>query len=80
MKTIKLPVSFNEKIEEDIKVYSSVVRYSFNRFQEGLKIKEIYHLCSEKFNLGSHLLNCANREAQSLFKREGGQKSYIRGF
>lgn len=74
MKTIKLPVTFNEKIEEDIRVYSSVVRYSFNRFQEGFKIKEIYHLCSEKFNLGSHLLNCANREAQSLFKREGNNK------
>ena len=74
MKTIKLPVTFNKKIEEDIRVYSSVVRYSFNRFQEGLKIKEIYHLCSEKFNLGSHLLNCANREAQSLFKREGQKK------
>ena len=74
MKTIKLPVTFNEKIEEDIRVYSSVVRYSFNRFQEGLKIKEIYHLCTEKFNLGSHLLNCANREAQTLFKREGNKK------
>ena len=74
MKTIKLPVSFNASIEEDIRVYSSVVRYSFNRFQEGHKIKEIYHLCSEKFNLGSHLLNCANREAQSLFKREGNKK------
>ena len=74
MKTIKLPVSFNASIEEDIRVYSSVVRYSFNRFQEGLKIKEIYHLCSEKFNLGSHLLNCANREAQNLFKREGNKK------
>lgn len=69
MKTIKLPVSFNEKIEEDIRVYSSVVRYSFNRFQEGKKIKEIYHDCNEKFNLGSHLLNCANREAQGLFKK-----------
>lgn len=74
MKTIKLPVTFNEKIEEDIRVYSSVVRYSFNRFQDGLKIKEIYHLCSEKFNLGSHLLNCANREAQSLYKRERNKK------
>ena len=74
MKTIKLPVSFNKKIEEDIRVYSSVVRYSFNRFQEGLKIKEIYHLCSEKFNLGSHLINSANREAQSLFEREGNKK------
>lgn len=74
MKTIKLPVTFNDSIEEDIRVYSSVVRYSFNRFQEGLKIKEIYHLCTEKFNLGSHLLNCANREAQSLFKREGNKK------
>ena len=74
MKTIKLPVSFNEKIEEDIRVYSSVVRYSFKRFQEGLKIKEIYHLCTEKFNLGSHLINSANREAQSLFKREGNKK------
>ena len=74
MKTIKLPIQFNDSIEEDIRVYSSVVRYSFNRFQEGLKIKEIYHDCCQKFNLGSHLLNCANREAQSLFKREGNKK------
>ena len=74
MKTIKLPVTFNEKIEEDIRVYSSVVRYSFNRFQEGHKIKEIYHDCRRKFDIGSHLLNCANREAQSLFKREGNKK------
>ena len=74
MKTIKLPVSFDEKIEEDIRVYSSVVRYSFNRFQEGLKVKEIYHLCSEKFNIGSHLINSAAREAQSLYKREGNKK------
>ena len=74
MKTIKLPVTFNEKIEEDIRVYSSVVRYSFNRFQEGMKIKEVYHNCCLKFNLGSHLLNCANREAQNLFKKEGQKK------
>ena len=74
MKTIKFPVSFNEKIEEDVRVYSSVVRYSFNRFQEGHKIKEIYHDCCQKFNIGSHLINSANREAQSLFKREGNKK------
>ena len=74
MKTIKLPVQSNDSIEEDIRVYSSIVRYSFNRFQEGLKIKEIYHDCRLKFNLGSHLLNCANREAQSLFKKEGNKK------
>ena len=74
MKTIKLPVTFNDSIEEDIRVYSSVVRYSFNRFQEGMKIKEIYHDCCQKFNLGSHLINCANREAQSILKREGNKK------
>ena len=74
MKTIKLPVNFNEKIEEDIRVYSSIVRYSFNRFQEGFKIKEIYHDCCQKFDIGSHLLNCANREAQTIFKREGNKK------
>ena len=74
MKTIKLPVTFDDSIEEDIRVYSSVVRYSFNRFQEGLKIKEIYRDCCQKFNLGSHLINSANREAQSLFKREGNKK------
>ena len=74
MKTIKLPVNFNESIEEDIRVYSSVVRYSFNRFQKGMKIKEVYHDCIQKFNLGSHLINSANREAQSIFKREGQKK------
>ena len=74
MKTIKLPVNFNETIEEDIRVYSSVVRYSFKRFQEGMKIKDVYHDCCLKFNLGSHLINCASREAQPIFKREGQKK------
>ena len=39
-----------------------------------MKIKEIYHDCCQKFILSSHLINCANREAQNLFKREGQKK------
>lgn len=80
MKTIKLPVVFNDSIEDDIRVYSSAVRYSFNRFQNGLKINQIYKKCNEKFNLNSHLLNCASREAYNIFKRVGNKKIFFGDF
>lgn len=74
MKTIKLKVTFNESIEEDIRIYSSVVRYSFNRFQEKLSKKEIYAKAKGVFDINSHLLNCAIREANSLYKVQKDKK------
>ena len=74
MKTIKLKVDFNDSIERDIRIYSSIVRYAFNRFQENLSTKDIYTKAKNLFDINSHLLNCAIREANSLYKAQKDKK------
>lgn len=76
MKTIKLPFTVENysSLQEDERVYSSAVRFSFNRFQEGFKKNDIYKLLTKTFHIGSHLLNCANQDAESVFKKEGVKK------
>lgn len=54
MKTIKLKVEFNKSIDEDIRVYSSIVRYAFNRFQENLSSKK--YIIKQKIYLKSILI------------------------
>jgi IS605 OrfB family transposase len=73
MKTIKLKISIPDEwkalIESDQRIYSSIVRYSFNRLKEGIPIKNVYNDCIHKFKLGSHFINCANREAKGIINR-----------
>lgn len=73
MKTIKLKISIPDEwkslIEQDQRIYSSIVRYSFNRLKEGTSIKNVYNDCIHKFKLGSHFINCANREAKGIIAR-----------
>ena len=56
-------------IESDQRIYSSCVRYSFNRLKDGIPIKNVYNDCIHKFKLGSHFINCANREAKGIINR-----------
>ena len=42
MKTIKLPYKTNEDLTSILKQYSSVVRYSYNRFLDGKTEKKTY--------------------------------------
>ena len=73
MKTIKLNIQIPDEwkalIESDQRIYSSIVRYSFNRLKDGITIKNVYNDCIHKFKLGSHFINCANREAKGIINR-----------
>lgn len=73
MKTIKLKIQIPDEwkalIESDQRIYSSIVRYSFNRLKDGMAIKDVYNDCIHKFKLGSHFINCANREAKGIIAR-----------
>ena len=77
MKTLKFRIKVDEVnqaiLDSDQRVYSSLVRYSFNRLKDnpGIKLKDVYKDCTQKFNLGSHFINCANREAKGLIDRFG---------
>ena len=72
MKTISFKISYEDpthSIKNDERIYSSIVRYSLERFKENKTKNEIYKDLNSKFIINSHLLNCAIRESYGIFKR-----------
>ena len=72
MKTIKLPYTSNEDLTTINKQYSNVVRWSYNRFCEKMKEKDIRELSSSLNNielLNSWLVQCAILDGMSINKR-----------
>ena len=71
MKTLHFKIEYINKdsIEYDSRVYSSIIRYSYNRLQENNSTTLTYQDVRSKFILNSHLCNCAIREAQGIIKR-----------
>ena len=70
MKTLHFKIEYNSNsIKEDSRMYSSIVRYSYNRFLEKKTTTQVYQDVCSKFKLNSHLCNCALREANSIYKR-----------
>jgi len=69
MITIKLPIQNKIDIQDLQRIYSSCLRYSYNRFNNGLNEKEIKKLTKDKFRIGSWFVQCCIKEAQELSKR-----------
>lgn len=64
MKTISFRIEVNEELEkvisQDSRIYSSIYRFAFNRFKEGLSGKEVYAKVNEKFpEINCHIRNSA---------------------
>jgi IS605 OrfB family transposase len=88
LKTIKLPYKVEEDLEQIIRQYSIVVRWSYNRFLEGKLEKDIRLLSKELNNielLNSWLVQCAIKDGQGIqksFKNEkvvfGGKNNFIK--
>ena len=71
MKTISFKIEYTnqESVNYDSRIYSSIVRYAFNRLQENNSTTLTYQDVCSKFDLNSHLCNCAVREAYGIIKR-----------
>ena len=74
MKTIKLRVKYDEAevIKHDSRIYSSMVRFAFNRFIDGMTQSEVYRKVAESFKctkIHSHLRNSSVFEAKGIFER-----------
>ena len=69
MKTIKLKIKNEVDFTKELKLFNSVVRYSFNRFQEGLVEKEVRSKVKELFSSNSWFLECAIKFGQQLYKK-----------
>jgi len=71
MKTISFKIQLNEELEkiisQDSRICSSMYRFAFNRFKDGLKNLEVYASLNEKFDMNSHLTNSIMRNAAVVF-------------
>lgn len=73
MKTVKLTICNEADILDDMRVFSSIVRVAFNRYQDGLDEKEVRAYCNARFNHNSWFIQSAIKEAVALYKLNGSK-------
>ncbi len=80
MKTISFEIDTIE-ICEETRIYNDVYRYAYNRFQDGIKEKEVRAKCNDiwKGELNSWFLQCAIKDASALNTRMGNKKVIFGG-
>ena len=71
MKTIKLQISNNPDVLEDMRIFSSMGRIAFNRFQDGYSEKQITEYLNTRFVANCWLIRSAIKEAHALFDAQG---------
>ena len=71
MKTVKLTICNEVDVLDDMRVFSSIVRVAFNRYQDGLEEKEVRAYCNARFNHNSWFIQSAIKEAAALYKLNG---------
>ena len=84
MKTISFKIETNDQLQkvisEDSRICSAMRRFAFNRFQDGVKQREIYQLINDKFECNCHLKNSALRSANGLFTLNKNKKVHFGKF
>lgn len=71
MKTVKLTISNKIDVLDDMRLFSSIVRVAFNRYQDGLEEKEVRAYCNSLFDHNSWFIQSAVKEAAALYKLNG---------
>jgi IS605 OrfB family transposase len=80
--SIKLPIKLNDQVknifENYLKEFNSILRFSYNRFVDGLNEKSIRHLIKSKNILNkfcdSWFVQCALKEALYVFEKDNSGK------
>lgn len=73
MKTVKLTICNEVDALDDMRVFSSIVRVAFNRFQDGMEEKEVRAYCNARFNHNSWFIQSAIKEGAALYKLNGNK-------
>lgn len=73
MKTVKLTICNEADVLDDMRVFSSIVRVAFNRYQDGLDEKEVRAYCNARFNHNSWFIQSAIKEGAALYKLNGNK-------
>ena len=71
MKTVRLQISNNPDVLEDMRIFSSMVRIAFNRFQDGYSEKQITEYLNTRFVANCWVIRSAIKEAHALFDVQG---------
>lgn len=89
MKTVKLTICNEADVLNDMRIFSSIVRVAFNRYQDGMEEKQVRAYCNARFNHNSWFIQSAIKEAAALYKLNGSKhilfggrnnlRQYIRG-
>ena len=79
MKTVKLTISNGADVLDDMRMYSSVVRVAYNRFQDDMKEKEVRAYCNSRFEHNSWFIHSAIKEAEALHKLNGSKRILFGG-
>lgn len=74
MKTIKLKIKNEVDFTTELKLFNSIVRYSFNRFQEGLTLNEVRNKVKELFKGNSWFIECAIGKGKQIFEKHQDKK------
>jgi len=68
---VKLQISNKPDVLDEMRVFSSIVRVAFNRFQDGLSEKEVRAYVSQRFLHNSWFIQSAVKEAQAIYAIHG---------
>lgn len=79
MKTVKLTICNEVEVLDDMRIFSSIVRVAFNRYQDGLEEKEVRSYCNARFNHNSWFIQSAIKEAAALYKLNGEKRILFGG-
>ena len=73
MKTVKLTICNKADVLDEMRIFSSIVRVAFNRYQDGMDEKEVRSYCNARFNHNSWFIQSAIKEAAALYKLRGSK-------
>lgn len=79
MKTVKLTICNDVDVLDDMRVFSSIVRVAFNRYQDGLEEKKVRAVCNSMFDHNSWFIQSAIKEAAALYKLNGEKRILFGG-
>lgn len=79
MKTIKLKIMNQFDCAEEFRLFNSILRFSYNRFKEGLKEKEVRSRCRDIFKANSWFVQCAIKEGKAVCERFKQEKVVFGG-
>lgn len=79
MKTVKLTICNKVDVLDDMRIFGSIVRVAFNRYQGGLEEKEVRAYCNARFNHNSWFIQSAVKEGAALYKLNGERRILFGG-